>query len=311
MALDVIVLNNLGGGMSVRVDKLPRPGETVRGHDWKANIDAGKGPNSCICMGRLGIRPAFIGKAGKDAAGDRGENWMKEAGVDTSGLLRTDEVMTGQGIRVIEDSGQNLIVTGESSSRALTPEEVCRELERLAPAQFFSTGFEIREELTLAGLKKAKELGMTTVLNYSPIPKTPLAPLPCVDFLVINEVEAARILGLADWHELPLAQLVEEVKKLFQCANVIMTLGADGCCGLTADGFFTRPTQPVQVVDTTGAGDAFLSAMIVCLVKGLTVPDACAWASRFASYTTTRWGTIPAYPTMDELAQALGDSVRL
>lgn len=311
MALDVIVLNNLGGGMSVRVDVLPRPGETVKGREWKANIDAGKGPNSCICMGRLGIKPAFIGKAGKDPAGDRGDNWMREAGVDTSGLLRSDEVMTGQGIRAIENSGQNLIICGESSSWALTCDEVRRELRRLAPAKFFSTGFEIREELTIAGLEEAKALGMTTVLNFSPIPKDPVPPLPCVDYLVINETEGARLAGIDDWHDLPLPELVAKVKDAYQCKNVILTLGPDGCCGLTEEGFWTRPTEKVEVLDTTGAGDGFLSAMIVCLVKGLPIQEACAWACRFASYTTTIRGTIPAYPTMDELAAALGEDVRI
>lgn len=311
MAFDVIVLNNLGGGMSVRVDTLPRPGETVKGHDWKANIDAGKGPNSCICMGRLGIRPAFIGKAGADAAGDRGEKWMREAGVDTSGLLRSDEVMTGQGVRVIEDSGQNLIVCGESASRALTVDEVLRELDRLAPAQYFSTGFEIREELTLAGLARAKKLGMTTILNASPIPKAPLPPLSDVDYLVVNETEGARLANVDDWHSLPLEQLLAQVKQSCGCQSVIMTLGAEGCAGLTDEGFWQLPGTPVQVLDTTGAGDAFLSAMIVCLVKGRSIQEACRWAGRFASHTTTKRGTLPAYPTMNELAAQLGDQVRL
>ena len=127
---DVLVLNNLGGGQSVQVDQLPLPGHTVKGYNWRYNIDAGKGPNSCICMGRLGVRATFIGKAGKDAPGDRGENWMREAGVDTSGLLRSDEVSTGQGVRVVARDGQNLIVCGESSSRALTWEEVREGLNR-------------------------------------------------------------------------------------------------------------------------------------------------------------------------------------
>ena len=65
------------------------------------------------------------------------------------------------------------------------------------------------------------------------------------------------------------------------------------------------------MLDTTGAGDGFLSAMIVCLVKGLPIQEACAWACRFASYTTTIRGTIPAYPTMDELAAVLGEDVRI
>ena len=73
MAVDVIVLNNLGGGQSCQVDQLPHPGDTVKGYNWQPSIDAGKGPNACVAMARLGVHPAFVGKAGKDPAGDRGE----------------------------------------------------------------------------------------------------------------------------------------------------------------------------------------------------------------------------------------------
>ena len=301
MPVDVIVLNNLGGGQSCQVDRLPLPGDTVRGYHWKHSIDAGKGPNSCIAMGRLGIRPAFIGKAGKDAAGDRGERWMQEAGVDTSGLLRSDEVMTGQGIRVVEKSGNNLIICGESSSRALRVDEVQREILRLQPAKFFCSGFEIREELTLAGLKAAKACGMTTVLNISPIPAAPLPPLPEVDYAVINETEAAAICQLSSWTELPLRQLAQRVLEVAQCGCVIITLGAAGSIGMQGDRFWQIPPVEISCVDTSGAGDGFLSAMVANLVWGKAIEDACRWAGAYASYTTTKAGTLPSYPLLEEI----------
>ena len=298
--IDVIVLNNLGGGQSVQVDKLPLPGETVKGYKWKANIDAGKGPNSCIAMGRLGIHPAFIGKAGNDAAGSRGEKWMQESGVDTSGLLYSDDVMTGQGVRVVEKSGNNLIVCGESSSRALTVDEVIRELERLQPARFFSTGFEIREELTLEGARAAKRLGMTTILNFSPIPKENIGVLDYIDYLVINETEGAVLAGLASWKDIPIRKLLETVRDRFQCGCVIITLGGEGSVGLEGDTFWEISPIQINAVDTSGAGDAFLSAMIVNLVWGKDIQEACEWAGKFASYTTTLRGTIPSYPYLPD-----------
>lgn len=298
--VDVVVLNNLGGGQSVQVDHLPRSGETVKGYGWRPNIDAGKGPNSCIAMGRLGIRPAFIGKAGRDPAGDRGEKWMQEAGVDTSGLLRTDEVMTGQGIRVIDKDGNNLIVCGESSSRALTEEEVLRELRRLRAARFFSTGFEIREELTLAAAREAKALGMTTVLNYSPLPPAPTGRLDYIDYLVVNEVEGSALAGVEDWQSQSLPEFLACIRDTCGCGCVIVTLGKAGSAGLCGGRFWRIPPVEVETIDTCGAGDAFLSAMIVNLVWGKDVEEACRWAGRYAAYTVTQTGTIPAYPTLEQ-----------
>ena len=297
---DVLVLNNLGGGQSVQVDQLPLPGHTVKGYNWRYNIDAGKGPNSCICMGRLGVRAAFIGKAGKDAPGDRGENWMREAGVDTSGLLRSDEVSTGQGVRVVARDGQNLIVCGESSSRALTWEEVRVQLHRLKGAAWFVTGFEIREELALAAAREAKALGMGTVLNFSPIQTVEVGALDYIDYLVVNETEVARLAGVDDWQSMPLRDLLARVRDRYHCGCVVATLGGEGSAGLKGETFWQIPPVRVEVVDTSGAGDAFLSAMVVNLVWGKEIQEACRWAGTFASYTTTTRGTIPSYPTLEE-----------
>lgn len=298
--VDVVVLNNLGGGQSVQVDTLPLPGQTVKGRNWKVNIDAGKGPNSCICMGRLGIRTAFIGKAGKDAPGDRGESWMAQAGVDTSGLLRSDQVSTGQGIRVVEQGGNNLIVCGESSSRALSVDEALAQLHRFQGASFFLTGFEVREELALAAAREAKAMGMRTALNFSPIQTLDVGPLSYIDYLVVNEKEAAQLAQVDDWHQLPLEELLRTIQDRYCCGSVIVTLGSEGSAGLEANAFWQVPPIAVDTVDTSGAGDAFLSAMLVNLVWGADTPSACAWAGAFASYTTTAPGTIPSYPTLSE-----------
>lgn len=302
MATDVIVLNNLGGGQSCQVDRLPLPGDTVKGYHWKNSVDAGKGPNSCIAMSRLGIRTAFIGKAGKDAAGDRGERWMQEAGVDTSGLLRSDEVMTGQGIRIVEKSGNNLIICGESSSRFLRADEVEREIRRLQPATFFCTGFEIRPELVLKGLDTAKVCGMTTVLNLSPIPSEPLPKLSDADYIVINEMEAAAICSLRSWRDIPVRALAQKALELLGCQCIVITLGAFGSAGMTQGGRFWK-VAPVKVncVDTSGAGDGYLSAMVANLVWGKDIADACRWAGAYSSYTTTRQGTLPSYPPLVEV----------
>lgn len=299
---DVIVLNNLGGGQSVQVPNLPTPGESVKGSGWRYNIDAGKGPNSAICMSRLGAKVAFIGKAGQDEAGNRGEQWMQEAGVDTSGLLRTAQARTGQGIRIMGPNGRHMVICGESCSWTLTEEEVCRELDRLQPARYFFTGLEIRMELALAALKYAKSLGMQTVLNLSPVPKESIGALDFVDYLAVNEVEGAQLVGISDWHQISPAEITRRIAEQYDCDCVLLTLGANGCVGRKGERFWSIPRADVQTIDTIGAGDGYLSAFTVNLTWGADEEQACRWANEFAGYTTTREGSIPSYPLLKEIA---------
>lgn len=298
---DVVVLNNLGGGQSVHVSNLPIPGESVKGHDWQYNIDAGKGPNSAICTSRLGARVAFIGKAGADEAGDRGENWMRQAGVDTTGLLRTKQARTGQGVRIMAPGGRHMVICGESCSWALSETEVCRELDRLQPAKYFFTGLEIRLELALVALRYAKELGMKTVLNLSPVPQTPIDTMDFVDYLAVNEVEGAQLAGLRDWRELPAEELTRQISQKYQCGCVLLTLGAEGCAGFKDGRFWRIAKSDVTAIDTIGAGDGFLSAFTVNLTWGKTEEEACRWANEFAGNTTTQEGSISSYPLLSEI----------
>ena len=301
MSFDVIVLNNLGGGQSVQVPNLPSPGESVKGHDWKFNIDAGKGPNSAICMSRLGAKVAFIGKAGQDEAGDRGESWMRQAGVDTSGLLRTQRARTGQGFRIMAPGGRHMVICGESCSWTLSQEEVLEEIDRLQPAGYFFTGLEIRLDLALSALRHAKKRNMKTIFNLSPVPAEPIGELDFVDYLAVNEVEAAQLLGLRDWHEATPEELTRRIQDIYRCGCVLLTLGAEGCAGRKGEKFWRIPKADVVAVDTIGAGDGFLSAFTVNLIWGKSEEQACRWANEFAGYTTTREGSIPSYPLLKEI----------
>ena len=309
--LDIVVLNNVGGGQSVYVPNLPAPGESVKGHDWRYNIDSGKGPNSAICMGRLGARVAFLGKAGADEAGDRAEGWMREAGVDTSGLLRTERAHTGQGIRIMGPNGRHMCICGESCSWTLTEEEVRAELDRLQPARFLFTGLEIRLSLALTAIKHAKALGMTTVFNLSPVPADEaLGDLSDVDYLAVNEVEGAQLVGIADWHELAPREIAQRIKDKYHCGCVLLTLGADGCALLRDEEYIRIPRAEVDTIDTIGAGDGFLSAFTVNLSWGKTPGEACRWANEYAAYTTTREGSIPSYPMLADIEKYMEERLK-
>ncbi len=298
-----IVLNNIGGGINIWVDHLPSVGESVMGYGFEVGEDLAKGGNVAVAIQRLGIPTAIIGKLGCDEAGDRDANWLRESGVNCECLIQSPEAKTGQGLGINErETGLNLIVTGESSSKWLTREEVDSALEKLSPAAFFITGFEIKEELVLPAAKKAKELGMKVVLNPSPLPRLTMGELPYVDYFVVNDIEAKKLLGMPEEGPLDAKQACLDLQKKYKSPNIIITLGGDGYAGLAEDHFFCGEQIPVSpIIDTSGAGDGFLSAMVANLYWGKNLEDACRWANKYAARVVLVDGTLKGYSTVAEL----------
>lgn len=194
---DVLVLNNIGGGFDILVKRLPNPHETIMMKHMHLTEDLAKGGNVAVALARLGISCTIIGKIGDDEAGRRDLDWMQAAGVDTSEVLVSSDVATGQGIGIIADNGDNILITGESSSEKLTWEEVQAAMLRRRGAGYFITGLEVRMPLVLRAAQLARQLGMRVMFNPSPVPEGGLpAPLYYVDDFFVNEVEAQLLLGL-------------------------------------------------------------------------------------------------------------------
>ena len=301
-AKEVIVLNSHGVGQYAEADHMPRWGETISVKNWRVAEDGGKGSNVSVALGRLGIDTAYIGKVGNDPWGDLGEKWMGDAGVDCTYLYRTDDVATGTGLILIGPDGQNTIIDGDSSSRALTLDEVTSALDDMAGSKIFVTGFEVPQATSLAGARHAKALGMLTALNPSPLPEEPMGTLGYIDYLFINEVEGRYILGLDEGTEYDARGLMEQVREMYGCRDVIMTLGGDGAAALEGDEFWTVPAVKVEkVVNTAGAGDGFMAATVANLIWGKSLRKAIEWASKYAALSVTIDGTIPAYRPLEEV----------
>lgn len=301
-AKDVIVLNSHGVGQYAYCDHMPAWGETLPVKGWHIAEDGGKGSNVTVALGRLGISVAYVGKVGDDAWGELGDTWMREAGADTTYLYRDPNVSTGTGLILIAPDGRNTVIDGDSSSEALTVEEVTDALEAMKGSKYFVTGFEVPTKVSLAGAARAHELGMVTVLNPSPLPDRPLVRLDFIDYLFVNEVEAAKVASCDSDDPVTLAH---EVKEHTGVGNVVITLGGEGSCCLDAQGTFTRvdPVRVDKVVNTAGAGDGFMAATVARLVRGSSLVEAMRWASAYAALCVTIDGTIPAYRPLAEVEE--------
>nr|WP_211214165.1 ribokinase [Neobacillus bataviensis] len=298
---EVIVLNSHGVGQFCNIKRLPALGETLRAWNWRIEEDGGKGTNVSVALGRLNIKTAYIGKVGNDLWGDLGEKWMQDAGVDTTYMYRSDEVATGTGLVMVDEDGRNTIVDGDSSSEALTVEEIRTAIDHMKHSKIFITGFAIPEALAIEGAKMAKSHGITTMLNPSPLPEEPMGDLSFIDYLVLNDVEGKFLLDIPQNTELTAHEIIDRVREKYHCGSVIMTMGSKGSVGLDAEGFWQVEPTSVKAVDTTGAGDGYLAAIAANLIQGNDIRTASEWASKYASLTVTKVGTLRAYSPLKEV----------
>jgi ribokinase len=298
---EIVVVGSHAPGLFVRVKRPPLPGETVIGWDYHEPVDGGKGSNQAIAAARLGARTRFIGCVGSDRLGEEGERWMREAGVDTSRLRKTASSATGNGFILLADDGVPAMVTCLGANGELGESQVEEDLGAFSGARVLLTQLEINPPVALHAIKVARRLGMLTILNPAPALPSWSAGLDQVDFLTPNESEAKQLLGIAVEREVDPERLAEQLLASSGAGVVLVTAGEWGVAGCERGGSWSiRPPQ-VPVVDTSGAGDVFCAALAIGLARGETAFAAADWACTAAALSVTKSGTIPAFPSLEEV----------
>jgi ribokinase len=281
------------------VQRHPTPGETVLGNDIHL-IPGGKGANQALAAARLGARVALVGAVGVDAQGVLALSLLQRAGVDLSNVRRVDRP-TGIAIITVADDGENTIVVVPGAN-AVVDEEVVR-----SAADVISRAAVVvlQGEIPAAGIAATAALAAhRLVLNLAPVIPVDAAVIRRADPLVVNEHEASLLLAqLEPDSEIP-ASHPELVQRLRQCgpASVVLTRGAQGAlCSTDGGGVATVPAAPVdRVVDSSGAGDAFVGALSARLAAGDSLSEAVRFAVRVGAFSVQRHGTQPSFPTLDD-----------
>lgn len=312
--IDVIVLNSHGVGQVCHIKRFPRRGETLEATNWHVEEDGGKGATVSVALGRMGVSTGYIGKVGYDPWGDMGDQWMSEAGVDTTFMYRDHSVSTGTGLIMIEPDSTNTIVDGDSACQALTYDETHAAIDAMKEAKVFITGFGMPFRKALDGAKIAKEeYGMLTMCNVSPLPSEEMGDLSYLDYMVLNHVEGKTLCGYEEDADVSYKQVCEELKAKYNCKGVIMTASSDGSVCLDGDEYWEVAPTPVKAVDTIGAGDGFLAAVAANIIWGKDLRSAMEWASKYAAFKVTRMGSMtkktgcgyPFKPEIDEWMASL------
>jgi ribokinase len=269
----------------VRVDRLPRAGETVTGGSFERH-GGGKGANQAVAAARAGARVGFVGAVGDDEMGRVAADELASEGIDLSGLARLPDAPTGIALITVDARGDNQIAVASGANARVDRGLVEAALERLdlGDVAVCLLGFEVPVEAAFAAAEWLAPRGVTLVLDPAPPQAIPGALLGLAPILTPNRVEAAALTGEGD------PGRAARHLSAQTGAPAIVTLGAEGIILAEDDRVERVPAPIVEAVDSTGAGDVFCGVLAARLAAGDELREAVEAASTAASGSVTRRG---------------------
>ncbi len=299
----IIVIGSSNTDMIIRLDRIPRPGETILGGEF-ATAAGGKGANQAVGAARAGGRVAFVARVGRDTLGDAAVAGFRKDGIDARGVVRDAARPSGVAFIFVAPDGENSIAVAPGANGALSPADVRKARSLFRGAAVLLLQLETPLESTLAAAELAGQAGARVILNPAPARPLPDRLLQLVDILTPNAGEAGHLAGLEVDGPAAAARAADRLRAR-GVGTVIVTLGAQGAFVASA-GFRGRvPGFKVKPVDTTGAGDFFNGALAAALAEGRPLTDAVRFAHAAAALSVTRPGAQPSAPTRAEIDRFL------
>lgn len=303
---EVLIVGSLNMDLIALTPRLPRAGETVLGSAWSTS-HGGKGSNQAVAAARLGARVAMIGRVGHDAYGSALRQALLEEGIDCEAIGIDREQPTGVALITVEQGGRNTIVVISGSNAQLLPEQLESQRPRFERARVVVCQLETPLATVARTVALAAELGKFMILNPAPAPE-PAALEPAllqqVSLLVPNELEAARLTGLAV-ESVPQAMAAARALHARGAREVIITLAEQGLVHSREGVQQHHAARAAQAVDATAAGDTFIGALAAALAQGQSMERAMRIGQVAASIAVSRIGAHSSIPRRAEVMALL------
>jgi ribokinase len=299
----VTVLGSLNMDISVTVPRLPAPGATVLGSAAQFT-PGGKGANQAVAAARLGADVRMAGCVGDDDFGRQLLAALRAEGIDADAVRTVTSVPTGLAMIAVDEAGENLIIVAPGANHQVGPADVAKTATNDGSILVLSA------EIPAPAIEQA--LAQTpgpTILNLAPAPENAAELVATagehLDWLVVNESEAAAVLG----H--PVSGLANAKKAATELTakgprHAVVTAGAHGAALAGPDGAHTIEGFKVTAVDTVGAGDTFVGALAVALAASVPPPEALRAAAAAGATAVTRHGAQTGMPRPADIAAATG-----
>ena len=324
-----------------KVKRRPGPGETMLADDFGMFL-GGKGFNQAVAARRLGADVAIVGRLGSDTFGDMFTAKLEQEGIDSSRVTRDPQAGTAIASPVIDASGENSIIAAPRAIMCVTPDDVVAAEEQIAAADILMLQFEIPVAASRRAAEIARKHETIVLLDPAPVEHGFERFNAPTDYLVPNEIEAHMLTGRMTPEEAA-AVLLPETRQ-----GVVISLGEQGAMavdresenqtmqkpeirnqrserpGALNSGLCTLhselsglpmrllrfPAYKVNVVDTTGAGDAFRAGLAVMLAQGKPLDDAVRFANACGALACTVMGAEPSMPEREAVEKLLSGGVK-
>ena len=299
----VVVIGSSNVDLIMQVDHLPQPGETVPGGVF-SQVFGGKGANQAVGAARSGGDVTFVTCLGDDGFAPNIVRNFEESSIDTEFVFKTDAAPTGTALIMIDAKGENCITVAPGANGQLAASHIDQAESALSDAAMVVLQCEISPGSIRYSIDQSAALGKPILLNLAPPHALEPNYLEKLDYLVVNETEAAFLtekpVNHIDEARAALESLIEITR-----GCVILTLGTQG--SLVAHGDLREHVAAFKVdaVDTTAAGDVFCGSLATALVEGQELLEAVRFASAAAAVSVTRLGAQPSAPSREDVEAML------
>lgn len=295
----IAVVGSLNVDTLLAVSELPQPGHTVAATGSEVRF-GGKGANQALAAKRQGGEVTLIGCVGSDNAGQAYYEHLLEQGLNMSGVVQYANTNTGSAFICVDGRGENFIVTRAGANSMLTAADVLSSHTVLEAAGVLLCQLETPVESVVCALQHASSLGKVTILNPSPLSAEFPWGQVIIDFLIVNEREAASLLGYFVESTAEAPQIRAQMADM-GVNTLIITRGSEPTFAISAHQALKVPPPLVNAVDTVGAGDAFAGAFAVYWARTGNLLQSVRLANIAGALATTRAGAQDAIPTREEV----------
>ncbi|MEG1311757.1 MAG: ribokinase [Romboutsia sp.] len=294
----ICVIGSLNMDLVVKVDTMPKGGQTLIGSDFK-EVPGGKGANQAVAMARLGANISMIGKVGSDSFGKIMINALKGDNVDTK-YIDVENGPTGVALITVDKNAENSIVVAPGANYKVDKSYIDKNIEAIENSQIVVLQLETPLKTIKYALKKSKELDKYTILNPAPAVKLEDELIANVDLLTPNETELEIISGVEINCE---EDILKAAKVMIEkgVKELIVTLGSKGSLYINKEKSIFKKAYKVEAVDTTAAGDSYTGALSVAFANGKDVEEAMDFASKVGALSVMKEGAQSSLPTLNDV----------
>jgi ribokinase len=295
---DVVVVGGANSDYLVRGKTLPKPGTTIEGEEFQ-EAAGGKGANQAVAAARLGAKVAFVGRVGADPRGQAILSKLKDEHVDVREVSVDANAPTGVALVMVDGDGEKQIMTAPGANRRLSAKDISRAAGVISNGRVVLLQLEVSMLAVEAAVRIAKAAGAKVVLDPAPARELADDLLRNVEVIRPNAAEAEVISGVRVTDEQTALQAAENLIRRGVRAAIIGAPGGNLLVSTNEE--LWLPHVEVDVVDATGAGDAFAAALAVCLARGEDLAAAVRFANAAAALKATKLGAQAGLPRRDEV----------